>query len=172
MYGCTPWTLTKWLLKIQDEHYIRMQSAVLNKSWKQQPTKQRLYGHLSPITQTIQVRWTRHAGHCCWIKDKLISGVLLWTPTYGRTNVGRPVKIYIHQLCVNTGCRLDDSPSAMADRKLWREKVKWICAISTPWCWWTWESGLINKFGKTDISKVHLFSYLLRFWKGHKILTL
>ena len=27
------------------------------------PTKQQLYGHLTPITQTIQVRWTRHSGH-------------------------------------------------------------------------------------------------------------
>ena len=39
--------------------------------------------HLPPITKTIQVRRTRHAGHCWRSRDELISDVLLWTPTYG-----------------------------------------------------------------------------------------
>ena len=34
--------------------------AILNKSWKQNCSKQQLYGHLPPISQTIQVRWTKH----------------------------------------------------------------------------------------------------------------
>ena len=39
--------------------------TVLNKSWKQYPTKeQQLYGHLPPISQTIQVRQTRYVEHC------------------------------------------------------------------------------------------------------------
>ena len=54
--------------------------AILNKSWRQHSTKHQLYGHLPPITKTIQVRRTRHAGHCWRSKDKLISGVLLWRP--------------------------------------------------------------------------------------------
>ena len=60
-----------------DDNYIRMLRAILNRSWKQHPTKQQLYGQLPPITKTIQIRRTRHAGHC---RDKLISDVLLWTP--------------------------------------------------------------------------------------------
>ena len=36
----------------------------MNKSWRQHPTKHQLYGHLPPITKTIQVRRTRYAGHC------------------------------------------------------------------------------------------------------------
>ena len=44
------------------------------------PTRLQLYGHLPPITKTIQVRRTRHAGHCWRSKDELISDVLLWTP--------------------------------------------------------------------------------------------
>ena len=55
---------------------------ILNKSWKQHPTKQQLYGHLPPITKTIQVRRIRHAGHCWRSRDKLVSDVLLWTPTH------------------------------------------------------------------------------------------
>ena len=45
-------------------NYTRMLWTILNKSWRQHPTKQQLYGHLPPITKTIKVRWTRHVGHC------------------------------------------------------------------------------------------------------------
>ena len=48
--------------------------------WRQHPTRHQLYHHLSPITKTIQVRRTRHAGHYWRSKDELISDVLLWTP--------------------------------------------------------------------------------------------
>ena len=33
-----------------------MLQAILNKSWRQHPTRHQLYGHLPPITKTIQVR--------------------------------------------------------------------------------------------------------------------
>ena len=64
LYGCTIWTLTKWLEKKLDGNYTRMLWEILNKSWWQHPTRNQLYGHLPPIMKTIQVRWTRHAGHC------------------------------------------------------------------------------------------------------------
>ena len=64
LYGCTTRTLTKRLEKKLDGHYTRMLRAILNKSWWQHPTKHQLYGHLPPITKTIQVRRSRHAGHC------------------------------------------------------------------------------------------------------------
>ena len=38
-----------------------MLQAILNKSWRQYPTRHQLYGHLPPITKTIQVRRTRLA---------------------------------------------------------------------------------------------------------------
>ena len=55
-YGCTTRTLTKWLEKKLDGNYTRMLRAILNKSWRQHPTRHQLYGHLPPITKTIQVR--------------------------------------------------------------------------------------------------------------------
>ena len=64
LYGCTTWTLSKRLEKKLDGNYTRMLRAILNKSWRQHPTRHQLYGHLPPITKTIQVRRTRHAGHC------------------------------------------------------------------------------------------------------------
>ena len=80
LYGCTTWTLTKRLKKKLDGNYTRMLRAILNKSRRQHPTMHQLYGHLPPITKTIQVRRTRHAGHCWRSRDELISDVLLWTP--------------------------------------------------------------------------------------------
>ena len=80
LYGCTTWTLTKRLEKKLDGNYTRMLRAILNKSWRQQPTRHQLYSHLPLITKTIQVRRTRHAGHCWRSRDELISDVPLWTP--------------------------------------------------------------------------------------------
>ena len=76
LYGCTSWTLTKRLDKKLDGNYTRTLRAILNKSWRPYPTRHQLYGHLPPITKTIQVRRTRHAGHCWRSKDELISDVL------------------------------------------------------------------------------------------------
>ena len=73
LYGCTTWTLIKRLEKKLDGNYARMLRTILNKSWRQHPTKHQLYGHLPPITKTIQVRRTRHAGHCWRSRDELIS---------------------------------------------------------------------------------------------------
>ena len=84
LYGCTTWTLTKRLKKKLDRNYTRMLRAILNKSWWQHPIRHQLYGHLPPITKTIKVRRTRHAGHCWRSKDELISDLLLWTPAYGQ----------------------------------------------------------------------------------------
>ena len=81
LYGCTTWTLTKRLEKKLHGNYTRMLRAILNKSWQQHPTRHQLYGHLPPITKTIQVRRTRHAGYYWRSRDELIRDVLLWIPT-------------------------------------------------------------------------------------------
>ena len=77
LYGCTTWTLTKRLEKKLDGNYTRMLHAILNKSWRLHPTRHQLYGHLPPITKTIQVRRTRHAGHCWRSRDELITCTLM-----------------------------------------------------------------------------------------------
>ena len=138
LYGCTTWTLTKRLEKKLDGNYTRMLRAILNKSWQQHPTIHQLYGHLPPITKTIQVRRTRHAGHCWRSRDELIRDVLLWIPTHGRAKAGRPARTYIQQLCEDTGCCPEDLPRAMNDREEWRERVRDIRAASTIWWWWWW----------------------------------
>ena len=101
---------------------------------------------LTSCTKTIQVRRTRHAGHCWRSKDELISDVLLWTPTYGRAKAGRPARTYIQQLCEDTGCNTEDLPEAMSDREKWRERARDIRAGGTTWWWWWWWYSLkINR---------------------------
>ena len=145
LYGCTTWTLTKRLEKKLDSNYTRILRAILNKSWREHPTRHQMYGHLPPITETIQVRRNRQAGHCwrsrdelisdviLWTPhmDELISDVLLWTPTYGRAKAGRPAQTYIQQLCEDTGCSPEDLSEAMNDREQWRERVRHIHANGT-----------------------------------------
>ena len=82
----------------------------------------------APITKTIQVRRTRHAGHCWRSRDELIRDVLLWIPTHGRAKAGRPARTYIQQLCEDTRCCPEDLPRAMNDREEWpREGQGYPC---------------------------------------------
>ena len=139
LYGCTTWLLTKQQDKKLDGNYTRMLWAILNKFWWQHHTKQQLYGHLPPIMKTIQVRRTRHAGHCWRSRDELISDVLLWTPSHGRAKARRPAWIYIQQLSEDTECSPEYLPEAMNDREGCRERVRDIHADGTTrWWWWWW----------------------------------
>ena len=77
---------------------LKMLWAILNKSWRQHPTKQHLYGHLTLITKTIKVWRTRHAGPWWRSRDELISDVLRWTTSHGRAKAGWPARTYIQLL--------------------------------------------------------------------------
>ena len=137
-----------------------MLRAILNKSWQQHPTRHQLYSHLPPITKTIQVRRTRHAGHCWRSRDELIRNVLLWIPTHGRAKAGRPARTYIQQLCEDTGCCPEDLPRAMNDRKEWRERVRDIRATSAIWWWWWWYQELpSNTHNLLTITWYQIFLY-------------
>ena len=163
LYGCTTWTLTKWLEEKLDGNYTRMLWAILNKSWRQHTTKHQLYSHIPSIMKTIEVRRTRHAGHCWRSRDELISDVLLWTPTYGRAKVGWPARTYIQQLCEDTGCSPEDLPEVVNDREKWRERVRDIRAGGMTW-WCIYQTSSpqtrFNKviFGWSSICFISEFS--------------
>ena len=135
------------------------------------PTRHQLYGHLSPITKTIQVRRTGHAGHCWGSRDELINDVLQWTPTYGRAKAGRPARTYIQQLCEDTGCSPENLPESMNDREKWGERVRDIRANGTTWWWWWWwwcvkmDLAFNNLQYKTK-PKENTLDYLLSITKG------
>ena len=123
-------------------NYSRMLHAVLNKFWKQHSTKQQLYSHSPLILQTIQVRQTRYIGYCWRSKDEHINNVFLLTLTQGCSSVGWPVRIYMHLLCVDTGCNLEDMPRVMDDMDRWWARE--LHEINTTWWWWWWWWIYIN----------------------------
>ena len=124
IYGWVIWTLTKRMEKNLMVTTQECCAAILNRSWRQHPTKQKLYGHLTPITKIIQIRGTRHAGHCSRSSDELISDVLQWTPSHVREKAGRPARTYIQQLSKDTGRSPEDLSEVMNDRERWRERVR------------------------------------------------
>ena len=110
LYGCTAvWTLTKCMKK--------KLPGISNKSWRQHPTKQQLYGLLPAITKTIQVRQAKHAGPCWRSRDKLTNNILQWTTSHGRSKTEWPAWTYIEQLCVYATCSLEVLSGAMDDKK-------------------------------------------------------
>ena len=133
LYGCTAWTLTKCLESKIDGNCTRMLRTVLNTSWQRHPTKQYLYGQLSPVSQTIRERRTRFAGHCWRSKEEIVSDVLLWTPKHGHTRAGHPERTYITQLSEDCNCLPEDLPNLMDERNDWRARVMSIRASSTSW---------------------------------------
>ena len=144
-----------------------MLRAILNKSWRQHPTRHQLYGYLPPITKTIQVRRTRHAGHC-W--DELISDVLLWNSTYGRTKAGRLARTFIQQLCEDTGCCPEELREAMNDREKWRERVRDIRVCGTTWGWWWWYSLKTPMWPRGYVSSPHNATFSLAVVYNHSVL--
>ena len=138
LYRCTIWTLTKHMEKKVDGNNTKILLAILNRSWRQHPTMQQLYGHLPSITKTIQVKRTRHAGHCWRSKDEPINDVLLCTPSHERAKAKRPARTYIQQLCADTGYSPENLPEAMDNREGWRERVREIRTDGVTWSWWWW----------------------------------
>ena len=128
LYRYTTWTLTKHIEKKVDGICTRIQWAILNKSWKQHSPKQLLYGHLPPISKTIQIRQTRHVGHWWRNKNELISNVLQWTPLHGCASVRWPARTYLQQICTDTRCSLGDLLEAM-EMNCKRESGKSMLAV-------------------------------------------
>ena len=108
--------------------------------------------------KTIQVRPTRHAEHSWRSGHELISDMLLWKTSHERAKAGRPGRIYIQQLCGDTGCSLEDLPGATDDWDGWQERVKEICAMG-------WHDDVINNYCKSmhfDMIYILLFLFIVQ----------
>ena len=132
-----------------------MLCTVLNKSWKKPSTKQQLYGHLPPISQTIQVKWARHAGHSWRKQDKLKSDFFF----SGLLHMNRVVLANWQKLKFISSVQTYRNYKK-ADRDKWQDRVKGICAVSIPWGWWWWWCCLL-----TGNIKISFF-----IWKQRKII--
>ena len=85
--------------------------GALQKAAAVQPPAFHLISHPSRTNKTSETLLERN--------DKLINDVLLWTPAHGHASVSGSAVTYIHQLCVETGCTLEDRPEAMDNRYGW-----------------------------------------------------
>ena len=122
-YGSPTWTLTTALESKLDGAYTRMLRAALNVSWKEHKTNAELYDGIPPITETIRMQRMRFAGHVWRNKNELASDTLLWQPTHGKQNPGRPKRTFIDQLTDDTGCKAQELKTAMDDKLEWRRRV-------------------------------------------------
>ena len=87
LYGAETWTISKDLEKRLNGTFTRLLMRAQNLSWKNHPTKAKIYGELPPISRTVAQRRARIAGHCFRAKDQAISYLQLWTlPCPGRGN--------------------------------------------------------------------------------------
>ena len=82
--------------------------------------------HLPPITKTIQVSLTRHAGEAGTSSYVMYS----YRPPHmaEQKQDGQLEHTYIQLLREDTGCSPEDLPEAMNDIEKWRERVSDICA--------------------------------------------
>ena len=138
-----------------------MLRAILNKCWKQHPTKQQPYGHLPLITKTIKISGTRHAGHCWRSRDELVSDVRLWSPSHGQANAGRTARTNIEQLCGDTGYRPEDPPKQWTiggggeRRSNISVLMAWHHDDDDSFCFMISESSVLNPF---DLHHHHVVS--------------
>lgn len=131
-----------WQKKLESKlngMYTWMLRAVLNKSWKQHSTKEKLYGKNPPVWAIIRKRRTRYARHCYQSKNELASDLLLWMPIHGHSSIGRTRQTYINQLARDVGILIEDLKNAVEDRNVWRERADLVRAIRPTRCWWWWE---------------------------------
>ena len=105
---------------------LQKNANILNWSEKRHLKKQHLYGHLPPISKTIQIRRTPQEKHG-WTRE-----VFLWNLQHRQVSVSRPKIIYQQQFCPDTGCWLEDLPGAIADKNQWAERER------------DWERDLVN----------------------------
>ena len=68
------------------------------------------------------------------IKDELISDVLRWTPSHGRTKAGWLERIYTHQLCIDTV----GSPEWTIEKGGGKGSGIFRADGTTGWWWWWW----------------------------------
>ena len=85
LYGCTTLTLMKRLEKRACRELHKTCVLFWKKFWKQYPTKQLLYAHLAPISETTRKRRTRGAIFSCG-------------PTYKHTGAMSPCRIGVNIL--------------------------------------------------------------------------
>ena len=129
LYGCTTWMLIRRIKKKLDGNYTRMLRAILNKSWKQHP-------HEATAERPLSSHLKNHPNQTCSTLLEKQGRTHKWRSSMEPFHIDVPVFAdkpiaYLHQVCMDSGCYLEDLPRVMDDRDIWREWVRDICVFST-----------------------------------------
>jgi hypothetical protein len=80
LYGSETWTLTKGLEQRLNSNYTKMIRCILGIRYTEHVSNDALFNRtkLRPISEFIQFRQHRFAGHCMRAKDQPVSDILTW----------------------------------------------------------------------------------------------
>ena len=120
LYGSETWTLTKGLEKQLDGCYKCLLWAVQNIHWSDHISNKDLYGSLPKLSERLKQHKLRFAGHCYRHSEEAVSRLVLWTPTHGQHDWGRPTITYGDTLMWDTGLIVNEMQIAMEDRDVWK----------------------------------------------------
>ena len=139
LYNWNIWILTIRVKKKLDENSKSMLRAVLNRFWKFHSSKQVVVVLCYFLSISKNIQDEKYMLSTTWkVKDKLIiSNVLPWTTTHRHINVGWKIKTYIHQLCADTECLLEDRLRAMAEKTgcQWKFRESVLSTyLDNDWC--------------------------------------
>ena len=122
LYGSECWTLTSQLQRSLDGCYTRMLRQVLDIEPDQHIRNESLYQEVPRVTNKIAYRRMGLAGHCYRHPELPANKVILWTPTHGRRNRGRPCTTMVNVLMQDAGAA---SPEELA--MCMTERTDWQC---------------------------------------------
>ena len=123
LYGAEAWTLTETLEARLDGCYTRLLMMVLNKNWRDHPTKEEIYGDLPKVSEVLRARRLSFAAHCARRQNEPVSRLVFWNPTQGTRSQGRPSLTYPKLLSQDTGIPQQDLLNLMNDRVQWRKFI-------------------------------------------------
>ena len=110
--------------KALDGCYTRMLRRVINTHWSVHMTNEELYGSIPKVSNKIASRRLQLAGHCYRHPELSTQKLILWEPTHGHRDVGRPKSSFIDTLKRDTGATsAGELGNLMSDRVVWRTHV-------------------------------------------------
>ena len=132
LYGSETWTLSRKLEKRLDGTYTRLLRRAQNLSWKSHPSISQIYNKLPRVSSLVKYRRVQFAGHCFRADAEVISSLLLWRPSYGKSR--RRKLSFPDVISRDTGFSTEDLRTAMRDRNVWSDIVQSMVVIVVVCC--------------------------------------
>ena len=120
LYGLEAWTLTKSLEKQLNGCYTRLLRMVFIVHWKEHVTNEKLCGTMTRVTDKIQERRMRFAGHNIREAGTPLSKLIPWEATHGCSSRGQPALSCVEVLKLDDG--VTDTEELTACKK---ERAEW-----------------------------------------------